>query len=53
MSAASGVIISAHGRHYVAQAGEQRLRGVFMEAGFKDFRRATETPFNLILEARP
>lgn len=35
-----------------AQAGEARLRGVFMEAGFKQFRRATETPFNLILEAR-
>ncbi len=35
-----------------AQAGEKRLRDVFTEAGFKDFRRATETPFNLILEAR-
>jgi hypothetical protein len=28
------------------------LRAVFLEAGFKQFRRATETPFNLILEAR-
>jgi 2-polyprenyl-3-methyl-5-hydroxy-6-metoxy-1,4-benzoquinol methylase len=35
-----------------AQAGEAKLRGVFMEAGFKQFRRATQTPFNLILEAR-
>ena len=35
-----------------AQAGEARLRAVFEEAGFKHFRRATETPFNLILEAR-
>ena len=35
-----------------AQAGEARLRNVFMEAGFTRFRRATETPFNLILEAR-
>ncbi|CAK9889732.1 MULTISPECIES: class I SAM-dependent methyltransferase [Pseudomonas] len=35
-----------------AQAGEARLRAVFEEAGFKRFRRATETPFNLILEAR-
>jgi SAM-dependent methyltransferase len=35
-----------------AQAGEARLRDVFMEAGFTRFRRATETPFNLILEAR-
>jgi SAM-dependent methyltransferase len=35
-----------------AQAGEARLREVFSEAGFSCFRRATETPFNLILEAR-
>src|SRR4029453_13212189 len=35
-----------------AQAGEARLRSVFLEAGFKHFRRATETPFNLVLEAR-
>jgi len=35
-----------------AQAGEKRLRHVFMEAGFSSFRRATETPFNLVLEAR-
>lgn len=35
-----------------AQAGEARLRRVFLEAGFDTFRRATETPFNLILEAR-
>ena len=35
-----------------AQAGEKRLRHVFMEAGFSRFRRATETPFNLVLEAR-
>ena len=36
-----------------AQAGEERLRQVFQEAGFKHFRRAAETPMNLILEARP
>jgi 2-polyprenyl-3-methyl-5-hydroxy-6-metoxy-1,4-benzoquinol methylase len=36
-----------------AQAGEQRLREVAEEAGFSQFRRATETPFNLVLEARP
>lgn len=35
-----------------AQAGEARLRSVFVEAGFRHFRRATETPFNLIFEAR-
>jgi SAM-dependent methyltransferase len=34
-----------------AQAGERRLRHVFAEAGFSGFRRATETPFNLVLEA--
>jgi 2-polyprenyl-3-methyl-5-hydroxy-6-metoxy-1,4-benzoquinol methylase len=36
-----------------AQAGERRLREVAEEAGFTRFRRATETPFNLVLEARP
>jgi hypothetical protein len=36
-----------------AQAGEARLRRVFEEAGFTRFRRAAETPLNLILEARP
>ena len=35
-----------------AQAGEVRLARVFAEAGFTRFRRATETPFNLILEAK-
>lgn len=36
-----------------AQAGEACWRELFTEAGFSRFRRATETPFNLILEARP
>ncbi|MEO1160548.1 MAG: class I SAM-dependent methyltransferase [Pseudomonadota bacterium] len=45
--------ISEDGTHVLgAQAGESRLREVFREAGFKSFRRAFETPFNLILEAR-
>jgi 2-polyprenyl-3-methyl-5-hydroxy-6-metoxy-1,4-benzoquinol methylase len=35
-----------------AQAGEAQLRSVATEAGFTTFRRAAETPFNLILEAR-
>jgi hypothetical protein len=35
-----------------AQAGGRRLRHVFEKAGFSRFRRATETPFNLVLEAR-
>ena len=36
-----------------AQAGEARLTEVLNEGGFTRVRRATETPFNLILEARP
>ena len=35
-----------------AQAGEARLAQVFEQAGFRSFRRAAETPFNLILEAK-
>jgi SAM-dependent methyltransferase len=36
-----------------AQAGEERLTEVIKEGGFASVRRATETPFNLILEAKP
>ena len=36
-----------------AQAGEAKLREVFTEAGFTSFRRASETPMNLVLEAKP
>ena len=36
-----------------AQAGESRLAAVAREGGMTRFRRATETPFNLILEVRP
>ncbi|MDK1386246.1 class I SAM-dependent methyltransferase [Sinorhizobium sp. 8-89] len=56
--AASTTICCAHaisdGGHLVlgAQAGEARLADVFRKAGFNRFRRAMETPFNLILEAR-
>ncbi len=35
-----------------AQAGEAKLRDVFEQAGFKQFRRAAESPLNLILEAK-
>lgn len=35
-----------------AQAGQKRLSAVFHQAGFSHFRRAMETPNNLILEAR-
>ncbi|MEK6286321.1 MAG: class I SAM-dependent methyltransferase [Acidobacteriota bacterium] len=36
-----------------AQAGEARIREVVTSGGFKRFRRATQTPFNLVFEARP
>ena len=36
-----------------AQAGEKRIREVVTAAGFTRFRRATETPFNIVYEARP
>ena len=36
-----------------AQAGEARLREIILKAGFTRVRRAAETPFNMILEARP
>ena len=36
-----------------AQAGEKRLADVAKRGGFTRFRRATETPFNMVLEARP
>lgn len=56
--AASTTICCAHamseGGHLVlgAQAGETRLAEVFRKAGFSHFRRAFETPFNLVFEAR-
>ncbi len=36
-----------------AQAGEAAIRQVVTDAGFTRFRRATETPFNLVYEVRP
>jgi SAM-dependent methyltransferase len=45
--------ISENGGHALgAQAGEARLAEVFAEAGFAHWRRAAESPFNLVLEAR-
>jgi hypothetical protein len=35
-----------------AQAGPKQLQDVFRKAGFTHFRRAAETPFNLIFEVR-
>jgi hypothetical protein len=45
--------LSQRGPALGAQAGEKRLRNLVTGAGFTRFRRATETPFNLVLEARP
>ncbi|MEO8072115.1 MAG: class I SAM-dependent methyltransferase [Acidobacteriota bacterium] len=36
-----------------AQAGEAKMKDVVMQGGFSHFRRATETPFNLVYEAKP
>lgn len=36
-----------------AQAGEKRLREIVLSAGFTRFRRAAETPVNIVYEARP
>lgn len=35
-----------------AQAGEMKLRKVALDAGYHHFRRASETPFNMIFEVR-
>lgn len=48
------VSLARQGPALGAQAGESRLRKVMVDdGGFTRFRRATETPFNLIFEARP
>jgi ubiquinone/menaquinone biosynthesis C-methylase UbiE len=46
--------LSQPGGHALgAQAGENAIRDIVKQAGFTRFRRAAETPFNLVLEARP
>lgn len=48
------VSLAKNGPALGAQAGEQQLRDVLVkEGGFSHVRRATETPFNIVLEARP
>jgi 2-polyprenyl-3-methyl-5-hydroxy-6-metoxy-1,4-benzoquinol methylase len=48
------VSLARQGPALGAQAGEARLRKVMVDdGGFTRFRRATETPFNMIFEARP
>ena len=36
-----------------AQAGQKKIAEAVTAGGFKHFRRATETPFNMVFEARP
>ncbi len=40
------------GRAMGTQSGEHGMAAVFDEAGYSHFRRVTETPFNIIYEAR-
>lgn len=48
------VSLAKNGPALGAQAGEQRLRETLVnEGGLSRLRRATETPFNMVLEARP
>ena len=48
-----GVSLAQKGPALGAQAGEAKIREIVTKAGFTRFRRATETPFNLVFEARP
>ena len=48
------VSLAQQGPALGAQAGERRLAEVMMtDGGFTRFRRAAQTPFNLVFEARP
>ena len=48
------VSLARNGPALGAQAGEARLRNVIVDAGgFRRLRRAAQTPFNMVLEARP
>ena len=48
------VSLARNGPALGAQAGERRLREIMVDqGGFSSMRRATETPFNIVLEAKP
>jgi hypothetical protein len=48
------VSLARNGPALGAHAGERRLREIMVDqGGFSTMRRATETPFNIVLEARP
>ena len=46
-------VIKSNGPALGAQAGEARISHVVKAGGFKHFRRATQTPFNIVYEAKP
>jgi hypothetical protein len=53
MTCVPGALAQKGGFALGAQSGERRLREVIVDgAGFSNFRRAAETPLNLVLEAR-
>ncbi|HTR90454.1 MAG TPA: class I SAM-dependent methyltransferase [Trebonia sp.] len=52
-SGSSGAGGSGAGAMLGAQAGEAAIRSVVLAAGFGSFRRAAQTPFNLVYEAKP
>ena len=45
--------LSQNGPALGAQAGEARISHVVKAGGFRHFRRATQTPFNIVYEAKP
>jgi SAM-dependent methyltransferase len=52
-SQGSGADDGSGGAMLGAQAGEATIRSVVLSAGFSSFRRAAQTPFNLVYEAKP
>ena len=45
--------LAGNGPALGAQAGEKKIKEILLAGGFTKFRRATQTPFNIIYEARP
>ena len=48
-----GALSQADGMALGGQAGEARVREIVKKAGFSSFRRATETPINIVYEVKP
>ena len=53
MACVPGSLSQEVGAALGAQAGQKKLTEVIMAGGFRSVRRAAETPFNMVLEARP